>query len=321
MMQKIEINTLELLKDIKISEIKRNKSGLYIKVKWTPWCRIPEKMIIDSNFIEGVAYYIGDGRTKTKKGLSIIDVDDSAIEFFVIWLQKYFQAKKDNIKIKSNDHYKEASINRTILKKIYDSIKPIVIKLCLNNKEFASAYLRGIMAAEGSPKYHGSSGSRQVHLKMRNKSEIEYIHSLLKNLEIKSNILYSKSDNEWLVGICGVYELQKLKEIDIFKLTKSKKYKFDYMMSAYKRKQTKIGQVAPYYINKLIEFKETGEEITAPKLAKFIGRHRTRVVNVLRMLQKEGFIDAKRIKKTGRPFVFEINSKGKKLLDSFSKGF
>ncbi|MAG08416.1 hypothetical protein CMO89_03010 [Candidatus Woesearchaeota archaeon] len=173
------------------------------------------------------------------------------------------------------------------------------------------------MAAEGFPRYNHLTSSRTVHLKMKPKEEIEYINKLFKLLNIKCSIVCSKSDNEWISCVSGQSELRKLSDFDIFKLTKERKNRFNEMIISYKREQTKIGEVTEFYLTKLKDFQE---EATAPKLARFIRRGRTRTINVLRGLQKEGLIEGKRIRKTGRPFVFEITEKGNKLLDNFSKG-
>jgi DNA-binding MarR family transcriptional regulator len=321
-MQTIKINTLKLLSKEPIHKIKTTSFGLYIKLDQAAfWCRIPEKITIDKGFIEGIAYYVGDGRTKTNRGLSIVDMEDSIIRFFIRWLIKYLKVNRKNIKILQRPACKELKIHRTALKKIFDLILPIVKEISLQNKEFASAYLRGIMAAEGSPKYNKKSRSRNIHLKMADKDEIKYIRSLLKRINVKSSFLYSRSDNEWLVTISGVYELNKLKEIGIFKLHKKRHKKFNNFMSTYKRKQVKKGDVNRFFIKRFLEFEKTEEEASAPKFANYLERHRTRAINVLRKLQKEGLVEGKRIKKTGRPYVFKVTKKGRKLINNLSERF
>ena len=172
------------------------------------------------------------------------------------------------------------------------------------------------MAAEGSPKYNKKSNSKSVHLKMKDNEEIDYVDQLLNFLNIETNkIHYSKSDNEWIVYISSRDELEKLRKIDIFKLSKKRKEKFDYLLSDYKRRQVKKGNVIKFYLNAVNKF----EEITAPKLAKDIRRDRTRVINVLRKLQKQGFLKAYRSKRTGRAYVFSLTNKGKYYLMGFPK--
>lgn len=154
---------------------------------------------------------------------------------------------------------------------------------------------------------------------MKPKKEIDYVHSLLKELGINSTIRYSKSDNEWIIYISGVYELEKLAKIGVFELTSNRNDRFQSLISSYRRKQTKVGGVNEYYLTKLMQFKKNCEEVTAPKLAKFVGRDRTRTIYVLRKLQKEGLIEGKRIRRTGTLFMFDVTEKGIKLLNDFSK--
>lgn len=157
---------------------------------------------------------------------------------------------------------------------------------------------------------------------MKDKKEIKYISILLKKLNIKSDMYYSKSDNEWLVSITGVYELLKLYKINLFGLNSERKNRFDYLISSYKRKQFKKGQVTYNYLIQLSKFLKNDKKATAPKLAKFIGRDRTRVIFVLRNLQKRGLVNGKKELINGKkPFVFSITNVGNQLLNNFSKRF
>ena len=97
-----------------------------------------------------------------------------------------------------------------------------------------------------------------------------------------------------------------------------RKKRFDNIISSYKREQTKVGRVVEYYLTKFKQFKEIEKEVTAPKLAKFVGRERTRVIHVLRELEKDELLEGKRMNKTGRPFCFNIAEKGEKLLNNLT---
>jgi predicted transcriptional regulator len=54
------------------------------------------------------------------------------------------------------------------------------------------------------------------------------------------------------------------------------------------------------------------------KLAKFIGRHRSQTIRVLRQLQKENILTGKRANKRGTLFVFELTAKGNKLINKIT---
>ena len=314
------VNTINLMKNIENIRIRDENDGIRVKVKYGRWHMIPRNIVIDEGFIEGLAYYVGDGR-KSGRTLSIVDVDDSAINFFLWWIQKYFGIEKCNVKINEHPNFKEAVLNNAIVKRLFSEINPIAIKLCSQDKNLTSAYIRGIMSAEGSPKYNIASGSRSVHLKMKDKNEINFIHNLLNNMKIVSSVLYSKTEHMWIISISGRGELRKLEEMDVFKLTEKKKRRLENLLNSYKREQVKIGDVSKYYVSKLIELEKYDNEITAPKLARFVNRSRTRTSFVLRKLQRDGLLESERSKKLGTPLMFRVTTNGRRLVDDLSKRF
>ncbi len=306
-------------------------------------------MKIDENFVKGTAYYIGDGRTKTNRGLSTVNQDSVVIKFFLKWLKEYFdigvectkihikmnvpnfsktRIKKEfgkmlgitsniisSVKLKhgAKPHHKiliEVCANNSLAKEKFDKLIPKVKSRCIKNKKLALAYLKGIMAAEGSPKYHKESGSRNIHLKMKNEQEIKYLGNLLNNtLGIKSSVL--KVNNEegmWLITISGYYGLNKLNEWDLFEIESRKRKRFEEIVGSYKRAQVKKGDVAEFYIEKLNYFNgKMNKRLTAPELAKLLKRDRTRTIFVLRNLERKKLIKSKRRNTTGRPFEFWLS--------------
>lgn len=315
------------------------------------WCNLPINILVNKEFVEGLAYYIGDGRLKTDRGLSTINSSIEIIKFFLNWLQKYFNADSKDIKtniflpypnfnimsekrkwsklleaninfvkIKSGykDHHKiliETYYYRTISKLVLDKIIPIIKMKCLSNKPFAEAYIRGIMAAEGSPKYNEKSHQRAIHLKMKDKIEVEYIFKLLEFLNFTPDLFFSRHDNEWIVSISGFYELKRLKEMNVFKLNIERRKKLERALSNYHHQQAKKGQVRIFYLTKLFEFeRKHGKYCTAKELSKYIKRDKTRVIYVLRKLQKDRLLEGKRIIKVGRPFKFTSTKTGKEFI-------
>lgn len=303
-------------------------------------------MKIDEDFVKGVSYYIGDGRMTAPRSLSTVNQDIETIKFFIKWLQKYFKFDLQNIKIKiliaqpsfngsilkkrfskklgikykeihsikqkykSKPHHSnlvEIWANNVSARRNFDKSIPLVKKRCLKNKKLAIAYVKGIMAAEGSPKYHKKSGSRNVHLKMKDKKEIIYIGNLLNDvIGIKSSILKVKSEEGmWLITISGIEEIKKLNELNIFEIESRKRNRLREISKSYKRAQVKKGYVEDYYITKLKFYnKKLKKRLTAPELGKLIKRDRTRTINVLRLLEKNGLVKGKRKTSRGRPFEF-----------------
>ena len=315
------------------------------------WSNFPMKILIDEKFIEGVGYYIGDGRIKTNRGLSTSNTDMETIKFFLYWLKKYFNARTKNIKIniflprsnfnvsserrkwskllganinsvkrkyKYKDHHKtqiEVLYSRAITKLLLDKLLPIIKEECLTNKSFAMAYLRGIMAAEGSPKYNAKCHQRAVHLKMKDKSEVKYVFKLLQFLGLTPSFLFSKQDGEWLVSISGFSELKELDKINIFRSHLEKKKKLKKILSNYHHRQAKKGKVREFYLSKLFEFEgKYGKYCTAKQLSEYTRRDKTRVINVLRKLQRDELLRGERIMKVGTPFKFTLTKTGKEFI-------
>ena len=80
----MRMNVLKLLgNNIDIKRIKINKQSLQILIKYNSLCKIPKIIELDKNFVEGFAYYIGDGRIRTNKGLSTINSDLKIIKFLI----------------------------------------------------------------------------------------------------------------------------------------------------------------------------------------------------------------------------------------------
>jgi len=305
-------------------------------------------MRIDKDFVKGVSYYIGDGRMKAPRSLSTANQNEKVIKFFLEWLKEYFkfQLKDIKIKIKTSDpNYNEEKLKREFSKKLgigkqfihsvslkekskphhhtvidiwannakakreFDSLISVVKEKCLENRGLAIEYVKGIMAAEGSPKYNIRSRSRSVHLKMKNEQEIKYLGKLLNEvIGIKSSILRVKNEEGmWLITISGFYEMNKLQELDIFEIESKKREKLRGITGSYKHAQVKKGDVDRFYMEKLEFFnKKLKKFLTAPELAKLIGRDRTRIINVLRSLEKKGLIIGNRKKSLGRAFEFSI---------------
>lgn len=315
------------------------------------WCNFPMRISIDEELVEGVGYYIGDGRLKTSSGLSTVNTNIKTIKFFLSWLKKYFNAKAENIRIniflprlnfnvkfekrkwsklfgininsvkrkyKFKTYHKtniEVNYSRAIAKLVLDKLIPIIKEKCLTDKSFATAYIRGLMAAEGSPKYNEKSHQRAIHLKMKKKIEVQYAFKLLQFIGLTPSFLFSKQDGQWLVSITSFNELKELDRLNVFGSQSEKMRKLKKILSHYQHKQAKKGQVKRFYLTKLFEFEEKYKEgCTANQLSKYLNRERSRVVTVLRNLQKNGLVNGERIMKVGTPFKFALTQAGKEFI-------
>lgn len=171
------------------------------------------------------------------------------------------------------------------------------------------------MAAEGSVKHDEKSHQKAIHLKMKNKSEVEYVFKLLQFVGLTPSFLFSKQDNEWLTTISGCDELKKLDEMDIFKSNGERRRKFKEISSDYQHRQVKKGRVKEFYLTKLLEFeRKHGEYCTAEELSKYLKRSKSRVLNVLRELRESKLVIGERIIKIGKPFKFALTEKGEEFI-------
>jgi hypothetical protein len=191
---------------------------------------------INEKFVEGYSLYIAEGDTglsgkKIPRKLRFTNSNLEVIRFFINWIREFFpnndfylntilpieiNVEKDfyqklckelNIDISAirikKEHYNKKikyklCCDNAILIDIILEIDNIVKKLCKNNKILSKSYIRGMMTGEGTVYFNRS---RYVRIEMKNKKEINYIHSLLKKLKYKCKISYRKER----VGMCSIY--------------------------------------------------------------------------------------------------------------------
>tara|TARA_Y100000310_G_scaffold138289_2_gene137261 strand:+ start:58099 stop:59340 length:1242 start_codon:yes stop_codon:yes gene_type:complete len=315
------------------------------------WVELLKYIKIDQEFVEGVGYYIGDGRMKTDRGLSTRNTNVETLNFFIKWLKKYFSALKTEIRVevllprtifdtaaeknkwskllnlsitsvktkhKHEEWHKEmveVGYFRKITKRLLDKLIPIVKKRCLNQKDLAMAYIKGIMIAEGCVKHNEKRGTRAIHLKMKDKNEVKYVFNLLRFIGLEPSFLFSRQDNEWVVTITSYDELKRLNDLKIFKFHSDRKNKLKEALKGYKHYQVKKGTVNFFYLSKLLEFeKDSGTHFTVNNLLDYINKDKNRILVVLKELQKNGFIVGERMIQTGRPFRFALTEKGKEFI-------
>ncbi|MFW6135090.1 MAG: LAGLIDADG family homing endonuclease, partial [Elusimicrobiota bacterium] len=177
---------------------------------------------------------------KSAKKLRFTNSDLEIIRFFINWLKKYFPRisyyvcvilpQSQEIKNKfsvpvvkkflglrhSQIRLQKGAYNKKVkyrvcadfilLINLVLKLERLVKKLCLTNNNLASAYIRGMMAGEGTCYFNKS---RYVRIEMKNKREIAYIYKLLRllNYECKlSSRTYRK--DMWSIFI-GAKQLKK----------------------------------------------------------------------------------------------------------------
>jgi hypothetical protein len=182
--------------------------------------KIPLEIKIDTHFVEGYALYIGEGDTglsgkKQARKVRLTNAEPNVIHFFEKWMLNIFPDIKtyslaiipfknkelrsaiNTAKIKYGKYNKKVKYricaDNAIIIDLILKINVIVKKECLKNKKLAKAYLRGIMAAEGTVYHKGNF--KYIRIEMKNPSEISYVKKLFSKLDI-SVTHHSRSNRE-----------------------------------------------------------------------------------------------------------------------------
>ena len=171
---------------------------------------IPQRIALTSFFVEGYALYIGEGDTgesgiKKPRKLRFTNAEISVINFFISWIREYFphlpfyiakiqpEKAKDASKHICHDDIRQSTgkyckktkyrvcLDRAIIIDLILAIRDRVRKVIKKDEELAKAYLRGIMAAEGTVY---NNRTRYVRLEMKNPSEMAFVRTLLDTLSL-----------------------------------------------------------------------------------------------------------------------------------------
>ena len=227
------------------------------------------------NVITGIGLYVGDGLTSIRQESSrgrviFANSELRLIDFFVqtvlksclatpkkelfiyaysqntnkidnIFLQEKFLIKSSQIKIYSEGpkrpNYKIGT-NNTVRRIVLDLLIRKAKELCLENKKFAKAYLKGILLAEGNIYYNPETYQRFVAIQLANKEEINFIKNLLKMLGIRRKI-YKNVRGHYVINIGYRKGLEILRDLKIFSLVKEKQKLLENMCSSYTSKRSR----------------------------------------------------------------------------------
>jgi len=189
-----------------------------------------------------------------------------------------------------------------VLGEICLSMLDISEKLAVKNEEYAAAFLRGLLAADGSAtvqQYKNYKTLRIVELAVETNHEIELYSKVMNKLKLNIKD-YSKSSRKLCVSSWN--DFLKLAKIDAFKLHKRKKETFK--KGFINHKQTRmIKKYLNPLINKELSIKETQEKLNL--------KSKGSLAQTFNVQIKRGLI--KRIKR-GREYKYHLTKKGRKIL-------
>lgn len=208
--------------------------------------QLPKKISINDETVKTLGLYVGDGYMSKKASKVIFtNTNPKLIRLFYSWALGCLGVKKSfviftiytndlnrtkilktfklstNYKVKfykhKNPHQKTSCkvvINYSIYRKLLDELITYSKNLCLNNKQIAIAYLKGLFAAEGCismPK----GVVPAVFIEMKTGPEINFVEKLFILLDIKYRKYYRPRDRIKLV-IYRKAEVNKLKHFNFF---------------------------------------------------------------------------------------------------------
>ncbi len=227
--------------------------------------KLPEHIRINESFVEGYALYIaegdtGDSGTQRPRKLRLTNSEPDVINFFIIWLCSHvpgipfyinavipsksryennidkLKIEKEKVTFSRGDYNKKIKYricmdNAIIIIDLMLAIRTEVKKIVSIDKKLSCAYLRGLMAGEGTVY---NNRSKYVRLEMKNHGEIAFAKRLFKNLDITFTF-HKRSNRDGMesIYIGGKDNLKKYHELVGFGAHKKRQDKLTELIVSY----------------------------------------------------------------------------------------
>jgi len=186
---------------------------------------LPNIVLLDKEFIEGLSMYIGDGKLSKDLGhLEFTSIDEDMINF----MKKFFK-NKFNIKYKDFMFRKQAfQISGVILRTLFGKVtEKIYNSNFYHDKKLRRAFLRGLFAAEGGIGINRKENYivyMAYHLSYEKEEKLaNLVQSLLYLEGINSKQLTRKNKGERYIQITNWKNYYKCWKIGLFDLCQRKK--------------------------------------------------------------------------------------------------
>lgn len=194
-------------------------------------------------------------------------------------------------------------IPQCVLGEIYLNILEIIEKLSTEKEKYAAAFLRGLMAADGSAtlqKHKHYQTIRIAELAVESTHEKELYNNILKKLglNIKDYSFYNRK-----LCICGWDDFLKLAKIDAFRLHKTKRNNFK--IGFQNHKQTRM---IKKYLSPLFKEKLSANQLMEKLKLKSQGS----LLQTLQTQIKRGLVERKKIE---NEYKYYLTKKGGEILE------
>ncbi len=230
---------------------------------------LPKKIILDELFFEGLGLYFGEGsKSFGESHVTFTNTDFFLIEHMVIWFQRfglsleglkfYIERTKNNpnacpaYEFLTKIGVKKGQIKVTSIKKtgnklvidivIHNKLFKVMILQILgyfsyripNNTDWSASFIRGLIASEGCVRLFKPGLIHSVKISCANGAYRKLYLSCLNTVGIHACEDLSTPNSE-SVAISRLENYKKLKDINAFKLSKTKSVKFLRGLSTYKK--------------------------------------------------------------------------------------
>ncbi|MBR9699492.1 hypothetical protein GOV09_03500 [Candidatus Woesearchaeota archaeon] len=206
-------NLIRLLKIASVLGVDKHKvydeiTGYYSWGSHNKPISLPKQIKLTELFVEGYGLYIaegdtGDSGTKKARKLRFTNSNIDVIRFYIRWLRKFIPdlpyyinvilpigymgsyERFHDTRISYQQYNKipkyRVCVDNAVVIDLFLALRDYVKTAALNDPQRAAAYLRGLMAGEGTV-YNNKT--RYVRLEMKNPDEINFVKKLLNFLNI-----------------------------------------------------------------------------------------------------------------------------------------
>jgi hypothetical protein len=203
---------------------------------------------------------------------------------------------------RTNLEYAMVYINSVVLVALLKKLHEIAKPMLLSSEEFCSAYLRAMLAAEGSVVLKKTGVLFHVDLSAKGFEDIQFYKSCLERLGIMHG-KYMVSDQKF--PIYGYRNFERIRELGLHTLHPEKREKLEQGFVAYRRVNVLGGEEA----RRLILQQLASGPKTYDELAAALGKARTTIqAHHIPVLEKRGLI--KRAGKRGQAWLWGLTTVG-----------
>jgi len=336
---------LKLCKKVNISndECFKNINYVYVGTK-NSRMNFPLKLEINSElFFEGLGLYIGEGvLTEKTNEIALSNTSAQVLQFFLKWLYNCFTIKKKDLNIyiyvplnnfnklkviekwsnllnvkeglirnvyyhkKSKEEYALIVCNKAVLRYLLNELVRNFLHFTLSNTNLSVAFLRGILAAEGSVYLNPKKNVHHVEIGMKDDEIIGLVGNILNKLGVD----YSNKEHDGVfhIIICRKENIQKLIELGGFGSHEKRNILLEKAYDLFKQSQTRRGGALSFYLEKISQ----NPNVTSRELVKVTNKSLTQIHRILKKLTDKRLVYRKI--KTNNTYVYNISEEGIKVI-------